>query len=157
MSPSWRTAQAVESSVFHSELLTDNKPAARDRLGRRGRGAERAFEFIESAWGRRAAGRTPARRFIGREFLTVLLAFACGNLFAADLLTGGGKKFKAVLLSSAQSNSRELRRFVQAGYNTAVLYLTDEDSRKATKTATERILTTGLDLYYWIEIARNPA
>ncbi|PYI81547.1 MAG: hypothetical protein DME26_19835 [Verrucomicrobia bacterium] len=85
------------------------------------------------------------------------MAFACGNLFAADPLTGGGKKFKAVLLSSAQSNSRELRRFVQAGYNTAVLYLTDEDSRKATKTATERILTTGLDLYYWIEVARNPA
>ena len=61
-----------------------------------------------------------------------------------------------MLIDSSQAGSDRLRELKTGGYNAAVLMLTDGSDRD-TVAAAQRILSAGLDLYYWIEIARNPA
>ncbi|MBI3852952.1 MAG: hypothetical protein HY298_22075 [Verrucomicrobia bacterium] len=64
-------------------------------------------------------------------------------------------KLKAVLISAAQASSERLRNLKRDGYNAAALNLVD-GSGQPEEEAARRIEKSGLDLYYWIEIARNP-
>jgi hypothetical protein len=91
------------------------------------------------------------------KVLTTLLAIAGAPLFAAVKTAPEHARLKAILISPALGSSRELESFAKRGYNAAVLYLADGSSLVENRTVARRILSAKLDLYYWIEIARNPA
>jgi len=65
-------------------------------------------------------------------------------------------KLKAALLTDAQTGSDHLAELKHAGYTAVALSLLDNEASSEEKAA-QRILDSGLDLYYWIEIGRNPA
>ena len=95
--------------------------------------------------------RNKKQAFVLAGFLT--LALLPGAINAA---TDTQIKLKAVLLTTAQASSDRLRDLRREGYNAAALNLVDGNSQPD-KEAAQRILKSGLDLYYWIEIPRNPA
>jgi hypothetical protein len=61
-----------------------------------------------------------------------------------------------MLIDARQAGSQRVQELKTGGYNAAVLMLTDGPDRD-TVSAAQGILSAGLDLYYWVEIARNPA
>jgi hypothetical protein len=65
--------------------------------------------------------------------------------------------FRAVLLSASQVTEARLRGFQTDGYQACVLELRgrDRDETKVEQRAVRTIRDAGLELYYWIEIARN--
>jgi hypothetical protein len=66
-------------------------------------------------------------------------------------------RFKGALVTPAQASSAKLKSLAKDGFNAAVLYLDDGASEEENEAPAERIITSKLDLYYWIEIARSPA
>jgi hypothetical protein len=64
-------------------------------------------------------------------------------------------EFSGVLISPAGISAKRLRAFRAEGYRAVALEL-DEASLAAAQRAVQSIQNTGLDLWYWIEIARNP-
>lgn len=64
---------------------------------------------------------------------------------------------RAVLISPSQASSIDFLRWSKKGVNSVVLMLSDDESKVSQERAIRRIHSTGMDLYYWIEIARNPA
>ena len=91
------------------------------------------------------------------HILTVLSALACASLSGVEPSTAPAPKLKAVLISAAQSGSRDLEKLEREGFNAVVLQLVDGQATSDTEAAAQRILAAKLDLYYWIEVARNPA
>src|SRR5688572_3733224 len=68
----------------------------------------------------------------------------------------GTEKLRAVLLAHAQLTPEQLRHFKENKFNSVVLYLSEEDSVQATGAAAGFLRSAGMDLYYWIEVGRNP-
>jgi hypothetical protein len=62
----------------------------------------------------------------------------------------------AVLITPEQATSRNLKKCSHDGYNAAVLYLEDRNSEEDNQKAVDHIKSSGLNLYYWIEVARSP-
>ena len=60
------------------------------------------------------------------------------------------------MLTATQADEGQLHALKAQGYNSVVLNLSAEDAAQD-KDAAHRIQTAGLDLFYWIEIARSPA
>src|SRR5262249_32866287 len=72
------------------------------------------------------------------------------------LQTAHGASLKAALLSVDQVSVTRLAALMADGYNAAVLMLSESNSATQVSAARE-IKQSALALYYWIEIARNPA
>jgi hypothetical protein len=70
-------------------------------------------------------------------------------------LAGPVAMLKGALLTATQADDGQLRTLKAQGYNSVVLSLSANATQD--KDAAHRIQTTGFNLYYWIEIARNPA
>jgi len=68
----------------------------------------------------------------------------------------GPGSLRAVLVSPDQVTPAALQRFRREGSNAVVVSLAD-NQRRAAASAVARIKKAGLDLYYWIEVGRNPA
>ncbi len=65
-------------------------------------------------------------------------------------------RIKGLLMSPAQATSDQLKKNLSDGINSVVLYLDDSSSAAENLVAAKRIQKAGLNLFYWIEIARNP-
>jgi len=78
---------------------------------------------------------------------------ALSELAALAQLAHGGVQL--ALVDPAQADNRRLAELASTGYNGVVLKLSDGDAQIGS--AVKRVTAAGLDLYYWIEIARNPA
>jgi hypothetical protein len=63
---------------------------------------------------------------------------------------------RAVLVAPRQVTSGALRRFRREGANAVVVCLADNERRAAAEAAA-RVKERGLELYYWVEVGRNPA
>lgn len=61
-----------------------------------------------------------------------------------------------VLLTAVQATRKRLQSLKKQGFDSAALNLCDEQGPQQ-RTAAQRILKSGLQLYYWIEVGRNPA
>jgi len=79
------------------------------------------------------------------------------TLFAADAAKANTERMRGVLLTARQATSKELKKLSSQDYNTVVLYLDDKASPTQRRAAARRIQDAKFDLFYWIEIARNPA
>lgn len=95
--------------------------------------------------------------------LQMLLAIAASLqttiLFAAEPSPSAGseKPMRGVLLSPQQASSTQLKKFAANHYNTVVLYLDEKTSARQRSAAAKRVQSAKLDLFYWIEVARNSA
>src|ERR1043166_5689464 len=89
----------------------------------------------------------PCRRFA--LIPIVLVLFAACRAFAVPEL-------KAALLSIEEVSSNKLAALKKEGYTGAGIVLSESNS-PALSSAANRISQSALDLYYWIEIGRNPA
>src|SRR5260370_31216278 len=65
-------------------------------------------------------------------------------------------EFKGVLLNADPVPTARIKRLRREGYNALALSLSESET-KAQASAAEQLRRSGLDLYYWIEIGRNPA
>lgn len=91
------------------------------------------------------------------------LAFVCG-LLPLCLLSGvcaqanaqrRGSEFRGAMLSAGQATEVRLRSLRRDGMRAVALALGGgSENRDAERRACERIRDAGLDLYYWIEVAR---
>ena len=81
------------------------------------------------------------------------LALPLFGLIALVQLSYGG--VQVAILEPAQADSRRLAELAGAGYNGVVLMLSAGDTQ--IQPAAKQVAIAGLDLYYWIEIARSPA
>ncbi|MBI4664071.1 MAG: hypothetical protein HY735_35190 [Verrucomicrobia bacterium] len=88
-----------------------------------------------------------------------IFVISAGRSWGADDLgrTVTAKIFKGVLIRPAQASQQQMKHFAADGYNAVVLYLDDDTPAGQSRVAARRIQRTGLQLHYWIEIARNPA
>jgi hypothetical protein len=91
------------------------------------------------------------------RILAVLSIFARVAVLGTDQNVPPGEPLKAALVAQSYSDPTHLEQLTKDGYNAIVLYLDDGASAEAKKAAAQRILSAKLPLYYWIEIARNPA
>ncbi len=84
---------------------------------------------------------------------SLLAAGAFAVLLAA---TADAASINGVLLTAAQASPQRLRSLKKQGANAVVLSLSNEQSSQE-RAAAERILKSGLRLYYWVEVGRNNA
>ncbi len=63
---------------------------------------------------------------------------------------------KGVLVNSVEVNSIHLKQWKMEGLNTVVLLLSEKEPGRQVQAAAYHIRSSGLHLYYWIEIARHP-
>jgi hypothetical protein len=93
---------------------------------------------------------------------SLIAAFVSGLL----LLFEGGPAFQAapniskppveiVLVESAQATTEAIARWKAEGFKGVALVLDDPAKEGAIGEAARRVLAGGLDLYWWIEVARN--
>ena len=66
-------------------------------------------------------------------------------------------QFRAVLINARLAGTEQLAEFKAQGFNAVVLEIAYLSEKEGNKNAAENIKTAGLDLYYWIEVARNKA
>ncbi|MCA9064324.1 MAG: hypothetical protein KDA96_14740 [Planctomycetaceae bacterium] len=87
-----------------------------------------------------------------------LTAVLCAALLFTCPTDGRAAEFRAVLVDAGQVSQSTVREFADAGFHTIVLKLTTADGkqREQESAAAKRILEAGLQLNYWIEIARCP-
>ncbi|MEJ7608633.1 MAG: hypothetical protein WKF37_20770 [Bryobacteraceae bacterium] len=85
----------------------------------------------------------------GKEPLVTIVA-----AFLLSVLAQGGS-MKGILLTHADASGKEMQAAKRRGINSVVLYI-DEGQVRETISAAKRIRNHGLELYYWIEIGRNP-
>lgn len=99
----------------------------------------------------------PASRFAG---LAALLLVATGGVMVTardrHVAARPTPSLQAVLVTPGQVTPGALRRFRRERLNAVVVNLA-ESERDAATGAAERVKKAGLDLYYWIEVGRNPA
>jgi len=65
------------------------------------------------------------------------------------------RPLRAVLVEPAAVTDAELNRLPGDGFNAVVLLLASAGVGPGARSAAERVTGSGLDLYYWIEVARN--
>src|SRR5207247_9733323 len=63
--------------------------------------------------------------------------------------------FRGALITPDQASSERLLGLKHDGFSSAVLLLRDNESASL-RPAMKRVRDSGLELYYWIEIGRNP-
>lgn len=88
-----------------------------------------------------------------RRCVERFLTAASVTLLLSSLVQGSG--MKGILVNHSEATGKELQAAKKRGITTAVLYL-DEDRPADIVAAATRIRHEGLELYYWIEIGRNP-
>jgi hypothetical protein len=92
--------------------------------------------------------------------LRLLVSCALAWIVSAPSLAADNQvmRFRGALLTSAMADVSRLTELRSQGYTTVVLVLEDDSpaGRKADRDAAERATQMGLDLWYWIEIARSP-
>jgi hypothetical protein len=88
----------------------------------------------------------------------LLAAILSTNAVAQDARPASGERLKAVLLAPQQVSAEKLRTLAADGNNAVVIELggTAEAARKRARSAADEVRKSPLELYYWIEIARNP-
>lgn len=64
---------------------------------------------------------------------------------------------RGVMLAAAQATPEALRRWKEQGVNAAALLLTEGQRSSTVEAGAREVRAAGLELYYWIEIGRNPA
>lgn len=74
-------------------------------------------------------------------------------LLLASVAHGSG--MKGILVTHSEATSKDLQAARKRGITSAVLYI-DEDRSGEALAAAKRIQQHGFDLYYWIEVGRNP-
>ncbi|MGE3778086.1 MAG: hypothetical protein AB7F89_12940, partial [Pirellulaceae bacterium] len=86
-----------------------------------------------------------------------LVAHLFARLLAVNCV-GADEKLHAIMLSDVQVTRSELQAAKGGGTNAIVLQLEGRsgEERQREVSAAQRIQESGLDLYYWIEIARCP-
>ncbi|MBM3838617.1 MAG: hypothetical protein FJ398_11760 [Verrucomicrobia bacterium] len=90
----------------------------------------------------------------------VTLGIALGEaapVFAAEAANPAAPRMRGVLLTARQVTSKELKKLSTQNFDTVVLYLDEKTSLTQKRGAARRIQEAKFDLFYWIEIARNPA
>ena len=89
--------------------------------------------------------------------LALLVAHLLASAVAINHAIAGGR-LRAVMLSDAQVKRAELHAAKADGANAIVLQLDGQrdEQQQREVSAARRIQRSGLDLYYWIEIARCP-
>src|SRR5205085_8849555 len=87
-----------------------------------------------------------------RCFATAFVLLASVTLMQAAEST----QLRAALMTPSQASAAKLKSVARDGFNAAVLFLDDAAAQEDNEAAGERIRKSGLALYYWIEIARNP-
>jgi len=84
---------------------------------------------------------------------SLLVATALAALLGASAQAA---PIHGALLTAAQANPRRLLSLKKQGFDSAVLSLSDKQSRDE-QAAAQRVLKSGLRLYYWVEVGRNAA
>ena len=72
----------------------------------------------------------------------------------ARRIEAGENRLQAVLVTPSQATATQIKKFAADRFNAVVLYL-DEKSPSPQRRAAAAGSATGLDLSYWIEVARN--
>ena len=82
-----------------------------------------------------------------------------GELLAADPRenTTSGARLQAVLVRPEEISPKQISEFAAAQHNGVVLYLDEKTPAARQRAAARQVEKAGLDLFYWIEVARNPA
>jgi hypothetical protein len=100
----------------------------------------------------------PRRLFRSRFPLSVLTAAAgllCGGTWA--LADHAVSPIKMVITEANKADAAAVAGWKREGYGAVVLVLDEGQEASAFQKAGKRITQSGLDLYLWIEVARNPA
>ena len=63
---------------------------------------------------------------------------------------------KGALINAAEVNSAHLKQWKKEGLNAVVLLLSEKELARQIYSAAQHIRRSGLNFYYWIEIARHP-
>src|SRR6266849_4180593 len=92
------------------------------------------------------------RRFVWK-LISFLVYLACS---AANTCPAANSKLRAALLAAAQVSTSRIQTLKEQRCNAVALLLDETDSQKQAAAASE-IRSNGLDLAYWVEIARNPS
>lgn len=97
----------------------------------------------------------------GKYLTAAALALVAGllsSILAVRAQPSGGtaNELRIVLVAPRNADGAALRRLVHERATGVALYLADGE-KKAARKAADRIRAVGLDLYYWIEVGRNPA
>ena len=71
-------------------------------------------------------------------------------------IEAGENRLQAVLVAPAQATAAQIKTFAAERFNAVVLYLDDKTPTQQRRAAARRVQQAGLDLSYWIEVARNP-
>src|SRR5688572_29781297 len=91
----------------------------------------------------------------------LLYAFAIALMVSAPARAADGKaaRFHGALLTTEMATPARLSELSAQGYTAIVLPLESDSAaaRAAEEDAAKRVALAGLELWYWIEIARSPA
>ena len=90
--------------------------------------------------------------------LVTAVAFSTGTPWLSAVDQAGSTQLRAVLLSAEQATTHQLDAAKSEGMEAVVLELKDLSTKDAESkgAAARRIQRAGLELYYWVEIGRNP-
>src|SRR5713101_392306 len=91
-----------------------------------------------------------------RQNRTFASFLVCLALAAATTCPAVESKLRAALLAARQVSSARIQTLKEEHCNAVALLLDETDTEKQAAAASE-IRSNGLDLYYWVEIARNPS
>src|SRR2546425_12842626 len=91
-----------------------------------------------------------------RQNRTFASSLALLALAATKTCPGAESKLRAALLAATQVSSARIQTLKEEHCNAVALFLEEADSQEQAAAASQ-IRSSGLDLYYWIEIGRNPA
>lgn len=89
----------------------------------------------------------------------VILILGC-HLASANFgppATPHSERLRGVLLSPAQAVPNRLENLKKDAVNSVVLPLAETESAESIRAASEHVRRAAMDLYYWIEIGRNPS
>jgi hypothetical protein len=97
--------------------------------------------------------------FMWRGFHSLLWALAAGALLHQGTLRSAEtiEPVKIVLSETGKADAAAVAAWKRQGYRAVALVLDDGAEPVLLQNAGKRIIQGGLDLYLWIEVARNPA
>ena len=90
------------------------------------------------------------------QLASIALFYACMMIVGASRSAAAETGIKGALISAEQTDAGHLRSFKADHYNAVVLAIDGANATKELKAA-RAIRAAGFDLFYWIEIGRNPA
>ena len=88
-------------------------------------------------------------------FSIVVGAFCASALHAAEL-PAKNAPVSAVIVAASRVTPQEVGRWKTQGFNAVCIVLDDDHTTEAYAAAAKTVDAGSLDLYYWIEIGRNP-